>query len=246
MKVLSIDFDYFQDVTREQLALYPKGIDYTTSESEVEWGRLYWSFGDELHKIGILEDEFEKLKQLLTVQDIQASILIANSHINIYEFIKEQQQEMNDSDLSLVNVDMHHDFTNENTELDCGNWVMKLADEQMNAGHKMSFNWIANPISCDMYGFTEGELSGMFGKMIHQSLDRVEGDKFDAIFLCRSDAWLAPHLDKYFTETCDLILDRFQNIEFRDDVDLPRETYIELAALLKKIEKQCELEHSYA
>lgn len=202
MKVLSIDFDYFQDVTREQLELYPNGIDRSTDESEVEWGRSYQRFGEELNTINILESEFERLKEILNAQSSDVPMLIANSHVNIYSFIKEQQAEKNDRELSLVNVDMHHDLTNENPVLDCGNWIMKLGEEQRCAGHKMSFSWIANPISCD-----------------------------------RSDNWFAPHLDKYFTELCDLVAEHFCNLEMCDDVDLPRTAYVEIATTIKKVKQ---------
>lgn len=237
MNVLSIDFDYFQDVTRKQLELYPNGIDRSTDESEVEWGKSYQRFGEELNTINILESEFERLNEILNAQSSDVPVLIANSHVNIYSFIKEQQAEKNDRELSLVNVDMHHDLTNENPVLDCGNWIMKLGEEQRCAGHKMSFFWIANPISCDMYGFTEGEMKRTFGKMIQRSFSFIEDEKFDAIFLCRSDNWLAPHLDKYFTELCDLVAEHFYNLEICDDVDLPRTAYVEIATTIKKVKQ---------
>lgn len=238
MKVLSVDFDYFQCVSEEVLRLYPDGIDLPTKESELEWGRKYRSFGDKLAEVGLLDGEFELLKEILNnQQDIHAPVLIANSHLDIYEFIKEQQRVRNDNDLRVVNVDMHHDIFNDHNEiLDCGNWVSALQREMTEAGYGMMFQWVVNPVSLGMYGLNEDE----WKKVTLPSLDRIRDRQFDAVFLCRSDMWLAPHLDKAFAEVCDLIVEHFDNVELRDDVDLPRKTGDDLVRALEKFERKAQ------
>lgn len=238
MKVLSIDFDYFQRVSESVLKFYPDGIDLPTKESELEWGRKYRSFGDKLAEVGLLDDEFELLKQILNnQQDIHAPVLIANSHLDIYEFIKEQQRVRGDNDLRVVNVDMHHDIFNDHNEIiDCGNWVSALQREMTEAGYGMMFQWVVNPVSLKMYGLEED----IWEKITLPSLANVKDQQFDVIFLCRSDMWLVPHLDKAFTEICDLIVERFDNVEMRDDVDLPRKTGDELLRTLEKFEAKAQ------
>lgn len=238
MKVLSVDFDYFQRVSEDVLRLFPDGVDLPTKESELEWGRKYRSFGDKLATVGLLEDEFDLLKQILSnQQDTHAPVLITNSHLDIYEFIKEQsdkqQCERNDYDLRVVNVDMHHDMFNDHNEIiDCGNWVSALQRDMNEAGYGMFFQWVVNPVSLKMYGL-EGDI---WEKITLPSLAKVKDQQFDVIFLCRSDMWLVPHLDRAFSEVCDLIVEHFDNVEIRDNVDLPRKMGNELLHTLERFE----------
>lgn len=227
MRVLSIDFDYFQKVTKEQLAFYPDGIDHDTELSEIIWGARYATNGENIRKVGIMEDELDKLESLLLETNKDSPVMVANSHIHIYDFIHDHQRD--GEQIKLINIDMHHDFINDNPELDCGNWVSHLAKEQMDAGNKIAFNWIANPISLDVYGF---ETDNILGQLVLPSLDSIKGKKFDAVFLCRSDTWTPPHLDKYFAEVCGIIKDHFDDISMEQGIDKPRTQYLE-------IEKRC-------
>lgn len=232
MKVLSIDFDYFQRVTKEQLALYPDGIDHDTELSEIIWGARYAAHGSAIRKVGIMENELDRLERILLNMGRDSPVMIANSHIHIYDFIHEHQN--CGEPLKLVNIDMHHDMMNDNPQMDCGNWVMHLAREQMDAGNKIAFNWIANPISLDVYGL---ETDNIFGQLVLPSLDSIEGKKFDAVFLCRSDTWTPPHLDKYFTEVCGIIKDHFDNVRMELGIDKPRTRYLEIEQEVKPKKK---------
>lgn len=89
MRILSIDFDYFQDVTREQLNLYPDGVDNPTALSEIVWAGHYATSAKELNAIGIMENELEFLEQLLLEQSSDVPVMVANSHKHIYNFICE-------------------------------------------------------------------------------------------------------------------------------------------------------------
>lgn len=223
MKVLSIDFDYFQCVTEEQLQLYPDGIDLDTELSEIVWGARYAVNGDAIRQVGIMEDELEKLELLLQNNGGNSPVMIANSHVHIYDFIHDHLK--SGERIELINVDMHHDFENGNPEPDCGNWIMHLADEQEKAGNKIAFNWIVNPVSLDMYGI---EPNDTLRELTLPSLDRIAEEKFDAVFLCRSDAWTPPHLDKYFTEVCDVIKGCFADVKIERGIDRPRKQYLEI------------------
>lgn len=228
MKVLSIDFDYFQQVSAEQVRnLYPDGVDNPTEISEIIWGDHYASYGKELNSIGIMQDELERLEMLLMQQDTSCSVMITNSHKHIYDFILESRD---DEAIRLVNIDMHHDMMNENPNLDCGNWIKHLLNEEIERGNEVNMAWIANPISLETYGL-EDELKGM----VKNSIDSIKGKNFDIIFLCRSDTWTPPHLDKYFTEICDLIKDHFEDVRMEKGIDKPRTKYKEYAGQIKNM-----------
>jgi len=185
MKVLSIDFDYFQDVTRDDVADYPDGLDLPPALSADVWASHY-AYKESLSSLKLNENEIRLMKNILLEQKRVKSVKIALSHKDIYQHIKD---EYDGSGLDVVNVDMHHDMFNDNPELDCGNWGFHVIKD-FNA----SFSWVANKISKECYGMTGEE----FG-VIKESLSEIAGEQFDLIFLCRSDNWLPPHFDKEFT-----------------------------------------------
>lgn len=231
MKVLSVDFDYFQKVTEEQLALYPDGVDNSTSISEVVWSGHYLRHGEKLNKIGIMEDEFETLKRILLSLGSDCPVMVVNSHKHIYNFV-DKIHEWGEP-LSVVNVDMHHDFVNDNDELDCGNWASYFFQKQQDKGGRLGFRWIANPISVPTYGIENDPELEAFRNLIMPSLKYIEGKEFDIVFLCRSDTWTPPHLDGYFTELCDLIKEHFDYVKLEKGIDKPRTSYLEIAKKVK-------------
>jgi hypothetical protein len=138
---------------------------------------------------------------------------------------------------------MHHDIINDNDQMDCGNWIKFLIENRDKKGLKTGLNWIANPISLDLYGIRdmfeeEGECFGHSS----ESLDCIAGQKFDAIYLCRSDTWTPPHLDKYFDALRVLIMSHYDTVMMEKAVEKPREEYIKIASqisgLLKKAQEE--------
>ncbi len=99
---------------------------------------------------------------------------------------------------------MHHDFFNDNEKVDCGNWISHIFNEY--GRENIYFKWIANPISLDVYGFTSEEKSIINAAT---SLEDICDEKYDYIFLCRSDNWLPPHLDREFYKITDVIRSHF-------------------------------------
>lgn len=236
MKILSIDFDYFQDVTREQLELYPDGVDNPTALSEIVWAGHYASSADELNAIGVMENELELLEQLLLEQSCDVPVMIANSHKHIYDFIREHDDK---EPMELVNADMHHDIVNRNPDLDCGNWITHLCNRQKENEKGLDFSWLANPVSLNMFGLDDlfGE-NGRAEQLLKTSFSELKGQSFDLIYLCRSDTWTPPHLDKYFTELCDVIRSNFENITMEKGIDKPRTEYLKLAETISKANKK--------
>lgn len=236
LRVLSIDFDFFQIVDRDTLfGCYPDGIDLPTKQSTLVWASYYANPKTEakLYGVSINKDELSAMQDILYEQNKNIPVLIAQSHRHIYEFIintMEQSGRTDKDGLCVSNVDMHHDFRNGNTELDCGNWITHLNEIYPSMG----IEWIANPVSKEMY-----KLEGRDGAdIIPTCLAGMRENQFDAVFLCRSDNWLPPHLDVYFTELCEMITGHFSNVKYEKGIFDTRE-YEELAAEERKfLERQ--------
>lgn len=212
MNILSIDFDYFQIVDKDILKDYPDGIDLPTGLSELVWASKY-AFNSDIEKVTVNQNELDTLSCIISHMDPQAPVCVSQSHKEIYSFIHKLQPNTA-KPLKVVNVDMHHDYFNDNRELDCGNWISYLSDEYT----KFKWMWIANPISLDVYEAEE------IKPLVKQSLTEIEDLQFDALFLCRSDNWVPPHLDNSFVELINVIQNRFteRNVDIRDRVDKPR------------------------
>lgn len=119
----------------------------------------------------------------------------------------------------LHNIDMHHDFFNENDFVDCGNWISYIFEGY---GRKnIDFKWIANPISLNVYGFDLPERESL-SSCVKESLEAIKDEQYDYIFLCRSDAWLPPHLDDEFNNVLELIKTHFTNVSVKSEVQKPR------------------------
>lgn len=242
--ILSIDFDFFQDVSKDTMSrYYPDGIDLGTEISKFVWAGYYANPNSSKHleKVGILYKEYNTLKEILmnnTSKNIP--ILIANSHFNIYKFIHENCDKAKNKDkkINLINIDMHHDMFNNDKSVDCGNWLNYIIkDYSENNLNKLNIQWIANPISYDCFNLNK-EIENIILKQTKQlnesknikkykkykeitALEQLENlnqkiikdnYKFDLIFLCRSDAWFPPHLDKYFEELVYLLVCEYTNV----------------------------------
>ena len=242
MKVLSIDWDFFQNVSIDVLrTCYPDGRDASTKMSEFIWGNRYAESRQELETVTLLTDEYNLLKSLLLNQNENCRVMIANSHVNAYDFILENLSP--NEKVQLVNIDMHHDFINDNQKVDCGNWIGKLVEEK----HidKNTLKWISNKISFDMYGLCEdcgedAEMNRKFSALINaldggNSISALKGKKYDLIMLARSDIWSAPHLDSYFCSLVETMKHHFNTIVLEQGIDKPRADYIEIAKSIAEV-----------
>lgn len=220
LKVLSIDFDYFQKTTKHTIqTCYPDGIDLTTELSTIVWATYYGNptTYEHLKHVSILDDELQLLRQILTSdKNTQETtpVMITNSHVHIYDFIHKCANTFHTKNVNIVNIDMHHDLFNHNTELDCGNWLSHIVKDFK---HHNSISWICNPISPECYDSTENEIPNF-----DTSLKAITDFKFDIIFLCRSDNWFPPHLDSEFHNIVQLIQSRFKHVVIEPDVEKPR------------------------
>lgn len=191
MKVLSIDFDYFPIVNKDLLSKFPDGVDQPAEISQIIWASRYATY-PELKEIEINKAELETLEKIISSQRRSTPCMIAQSHVHAYRFILDNLKD--EKKVELVNADFHHDITNSNKRLDCGNWIWHLTEALIRDDVKMHLDWVVNPESLNAI---DGE---DFRPYVKNSLSEYEDTAFDAIFLCRSDNWVPPHLDKYFTE----------------------------------------------
>lgn len=245
MKVLSIDWDYFQNVSVETMReCYPDGLDAPTFLSEITWGGHYATDSNRINKVSIMGDELENLFKTLLNQSKDIPVMIANSHKHIYDFIHSNLSE--GERVQLTNIDMHHDLMNDNQILDCGNWIGKLLEEgtmqPMKKGGKSSFKWVRNPVSFKMYFGEEKENSELTRVLTAlgstDTVADIMNDKYDLIFLARSDTWSPPHLDKSFCLLVELMKEHFDGIKIENGIDKPRQAYLQYAVSLQDLQEQ--------
>lgn len=240
-RVLSIDFDYFQEVDADTLReCYPDGIDNSTMLSEIVWANHYASNEEEILGVKTNEEELELLKKVLLNQKADwqtqkrtAPVRIANSHLGAYEMIHDYISK--GDKVVLTNIDMHHDFVNDNPNVDCGNWIGRLSHENILVG----LDWIANPVTAKMYGLDEkGDKSDTMDKLLASLMKSTVGnaadEQFDLIFLARSDTWTPPHLDADFQRLVVFLKNHFENVTIEKDVLNPRIQYAEFAEAIRE------------
>lgn len=216
-RVLSVDFDFFQNVTKNQLRNYPDGIDLPTKTTEIIWSikyaeDKYRQEKDNVRNVKLYKTLYKQLLTILRKQNPEIPVLFANSHIHTYDFIAENHDNRK---IELYNIDFHHDIINDNPKLDCGNWIKFLIDNY--PVHKAY--WITRKQSVKIYGFTQKEIEQM-----HISFDfsRIKDLKFDAVSICRSDTWTPPHLDCHFDEILKICQNHFENIRAEKNIMQPR------------------------
>ena len=230
MRVLSIDFDYFQAVSKELIHNYPDGHDLNSQLSAIIWASNI-AYKPELENVELMEDEFQNILQILKNQRYIRAIQISQSHKDIYDFIKAYAD---GGKLSITNIDMHHDMFNSNPGVDCGNWVSHILKEYPDT----RYNWICNPISKEVYGLKE---DGRFD-MVKESLAPILTKQYDYIFLCRSNQWLPPHLDNRFDELKEALIQNacrtniFYEGRISSEVRNPRNYKRELERLKNEID----------
>lgn len=225
-RVLSIDFDYFQNVTKDILKQYPDGFDLSTELSKVVWQTRYdvKDLADKLLTVNCKENELDILKYVLYMKcAMDAPVMVTASHKYIYEFIKDTMTDKgfspdSNNTLEIYNVDFHPDFYNASVEfnsVDCGNWAYFIKQDFPDS----KITWIAPEKYKELYDVDE--YTGL--DFISTDINILTKQQYDAIFLCRSDAWFPPHLDFYFNDLLNLICSYFITGKIQRDVSTPRD-----------------------
>jgi len=236
MKILSIDFDYFQNVTKDILRDYPDGLDLGTSLSKIVWAIRYIDGNPakkRVESVDLNQDLFDNVMKILSKQRSCIPVMAHQSHVDAYDFICDEMERRNADELELFNVDFHHDIINESFTLDCGNWIRYLKE----AYPKTEVTWIARELSLEAYGLEDSTKA-----LVELSLDKIQDMQFDAVFICRSDAWSPPHLDIHFQLLLQYCINWFEDIQIENCISSIRnisfETKQELSLLLSNINNE--------
>ena len=203
MNILSIDFDIIMEPT----------INYYNGWTGKGWKNIlkenpgfitakasFFNFNLILH---ILE-------KILTYN---TSIYVAYDHKTIVDFLE------NDSDLTIYNIDHHHDLsygekqTKEDTlnHLNCGNWAKYLFDNNQ----MKKYVWLKNNNSIE---FSDDYLDKneynyeikSFNNFVHEDFFDIN---FDKVYICLSPEWVPPY---YF----DLFMGLIEWIEIKFDTKI--------------------------
>ena len=215
LKVLSIDFDFFQNAEPQTLIdCYPDGKDLSTDLTMLTWMTHYAvkPVYNKLMDVTINLERLGELEEILLNQKYKTPYMAVQSHIHIYDFIKNHFSDKYDG-CRIVNIDMHHDCFNDNPEVDCGNWVGHIIKDLPDC----QVSWIANPSSEEVYGVKS------LKNVISYDFDSIRNAKFDLIFLCRSDTWTPPHLDPYFDELYQILTNNFEGGMIDPQITKPRD-----------------------
>ena len=193
MRVLSIDFDYFLNTTLEvRNELFPDAEDITDPKEIKEmWNTCY--LNSSIDTIGVINDYLDMISFLERHKKVP--YLVAESHKDIYEFIKEQQNG-SDTVLEIVNVDFHHDnYYMYGGKVTCANWLMKVCEET-NTDNVL---WIKRRDSETV------SLAGEFPYHMTDDITECFEKEYDCIFLCMSPEWTPPHLREHFNRMADCL-----------------------------------------
>lgn len=211
--ILSIDFDYFVDADNITRTMnFPDGHEgFSDSLCSFIWSNYY----PQLNKIGIKNREYENLinyaKRTKAVKE--GKVVSFESHKEIYNLV--EQNNVGDN-CHIFNIDYHHDMyfiSHNNTAVDCGNWGRVLKEKYPN----FKLSWIA----CDD---SEKELiTGDFVDCdevltLDEMLESLSPEDVDVVFMCRSDMWTPPHLDKYY-KNLEMELRKMQLLQEREVIE---------------------------
>lgn len=202
-KVLSIDWDYFQNVTKKQIDEYPDGIETIGELNIIVWATRYSNMHPNFDpkEIRINQELYSTMLSIIRNQNKTIPAMISESHSDCYRLICQKFDTGIDT-IQLYNVDLHHDMFNDNEELDCGNWINHVSKE-----FDTEVSWFNRSVSLEAYKISKK--NGM--RMYTDSLDEIKDMQFDAIFLCKSSAWIPPHLDEFFRHMGSAIIDVCEN-----------------------------------
>ncbi len=232
--VLSIDFDFFQHVDKKTIMnCYPDGHDLNTELSIFVWANHYADDKTAAILKKVKPDK-KRIKEMQTIILFNALMnndcptAITNSHSHIYDLIEKYYDKKKHNTINVFNVDMHHDMfdttattglennkmvtTYKTHDVDCGNWATHVKILCPSS----TITWICNDISEELYPCP-------FVDSIQHSFESIVDKQFDLIFLCRSDIYLPPHLDKQFDKLRETIQTHFTSTWLDPQVTSPRE-----------------------
>ena len=233
LNILSLDFDYFLKFENDDtsvLSEFPDGTEAFLQYNDIVWANRLATkeVEDKIKTVKCNEDEFAKVYVFLNDCKADIPVMIANSHVHIYDFILSHAKQ--GQDLRILNLDFHHDAYNTSQELNCGNWALKLKERTENP---VSYQWVTseNGWSCSGGSIPRFVQEAYRFKTFKDYLYWNKEYKPDLIFLCRSDVWVPPHLDGYFDKLMRFAASHFDNVIGEQRITKPRDLSEEIAKL---------------
>ena len=230
LRVLSIDWDYFQVVTSDIIVNdYPDGHDFGTELSIMSWSNHYANRQTEqrLNTVRINKKAYKEIiraiKRSSDLTGRSCKTMVVNSHKHLYDFIKDTYDQALYDGVDVYNFDMHHDmFTTDLIEkdgqveyqikdLDCGNWASHVKKDFNGVIH-----WVCNEVSDELY-------PSDLPDEITKDYTCIRDIQFDLVFLCRSDVYSPPHLDEYFDEMRKVIQSYYTTTWLEQGIQEPRD-----------------------
>jgi|GEM_PF-6401741 len=218
INILSIDFDFFQLADPQVFVrAYPEAFDLESDLSASVWARQLAAHEKDLDTVRLYSDKLDQLTDILGGQKPDIPLMAAQSHLEAYEFSLRLMESTSAKKVSLFNIDMHHDISNDSKTINCGNWLGRL---RQNAIPEMEVTWIASPASRNT-----GAVEEIDAKLIMDDLSILNDKEFHGIFLCRSDSWLHPKFDGDFTRLLDFLCRHFTNVTILKENGFPKDRY---------------------
>ena len=245
VNILSLDWDYFIDVTEEQRAtMFPET---GTEEIDLKTQAIIWmaryASNPQLQNVSIIENQIEALTDIIyDYSKENTKFFVAESHKEISDILLECKKA--DEDIYLYNVDFHHDcFNTSKEEIAHGDWIKivinETGDKEIHCG-----NWlrhfrnigIINEATWIKRNDSEEPPAGIIDRILSdvKQLDNYLADGIDYIFFCRSGMWTPPHLDNEFVSAVYALADL---IGFQDPVGIDEMYYRWTDTFQKEIKK---------
>ncbi len=186
MNVLSIDFDYFVDASREvRDTCFPQAEDDQDLDEVLRRWDICYERYPAIRDIGMTV-EFGWMQRFLRgiLQKKGADVVIRDSHRELYDAVRERA----DTVERLVNVDFHHDWycMYGGGKVTCANWLRKLVED---VPCEPDILWVKRKDS--ETGCLEGEFPWRMTEDIRAVMERED---YTLIYLCYSPEWTPPHL----------------------------------------------------
>ena len=218
LNLLSIDFSYFQNITKEILDQYPEGKDGSSDMTELVWSSYYAKPDSLISTITVREDEIKKANDYIKLCNKDIPTLISTNHLPIYQFICDQMHGQNAIKLHLIHIDMYHDMFDDNYDIDNGNWIKFIAED-----FDTYTEWITNPVSKSLYGLDSPKFQSIKTSIPSIPTELYDPSEINAIFICKNTSLLPPHLDKYFNTLIEPIKNNFTNYKIIKSADKIRD-----------------------
>lgn len=225
VNVLSIDWDYFigcDCLTR--MMKFPDGGNENLSPwlQTFVWNSRYSDLrrstkgAESLSSIPVFDPAYKDMCKFLRSSHRKRTYA-TESHTMIYALVEDLFRKYDE--VEVWNIDFHHDMfggldTKQN--LNCGNWVSALHKKY---GKKFIYHWVHRDDEESQKWFDLNKAEWYD----RRALEDVFQVQFPYVFICRSNMWSPPHLDKKFDWLCNqstLVSDRSY---IEKDLHQPRE-----------------------